>query len=815
MMRAGGEVERWLLEAALPLWWQRGADRVNGGFHDSLALDGTAVIGPRRARSIARMVYSWCEAPRLGWCGPWREAAQHALADLKAHFIRADGTVRAAVSASGTPHDDRFDLYEQAFALLAFASAHSAFGASAGWREAAVTLRTTLATHFHHPLGGYREDRDGAILPLRANPHMHLLEAALAWMSSDRDPDWRALADEIATLCLTRFIDPATGALRELYDNDWTPSPGVEGRLCEPGHHYEWAFLLDRWARLTGGARPTAVSQLIAFADRHGCDHDRGVVVNAVLDDGTIHDPVARLWAQAERIRAYAVTGRSEQEIASAVLALRRYLATPTPGLWFDQLGANGVLVQEPARATSLYHIIGAVAALDAACSAPSGQAGPPPPGGGRSTAEGGRVGVKMLRHGQGAAKVHPTLARNASPPSPSRGGWTAAQPFTSDGPAPDVGTPRRVVYLVTEDWYFVSHRLPMARAARAAGFEVHVATRVDHHGDAITAEGFHLHPISWRRGSLDPRDLARVVREVRALYRRIAPDLAHHVALPATVVGSLAATGLPVVCLNAMTGLGTMFSGDGTKVRVVRAALTAALRRLLRRERAAVLVQNDDDRALIAGLGVDPARIALIPGSGVDVTRLRPAPEPEGPVTVAFVGRLLESKGVRTLIAAFDLLAARGRDIALLVAGTPDPGNAGSLTAEEIAAWTQRPNIRHLGFVEDVAGLWARAHIAVLPSDREGLPLSLLEAAACGRPIVATDVPGCRAIARAGVNGLLVPRGDAVALADAIARLADDPALRARLGAASRAMVEQEFASDRIGPAVVALYEQLLAAKS
>jgi mannose/cellobiose epimerase-like protein (N-acyl-D-glucosamine 2-epimerase family) len=746
MSEPGVELERWLLETALPLWWQRGADRVNGGFHDAIALDGTPVVGARRARSIARMAFSWCEAGRLGWRGPWREAAQHALAYLRDRFITADGTALAAVDPAGCPHDGRFDLYEQAFALLAFASAHAALGADAGGRDAAVALRTTLDRCYRNPHGGYREDREGARLPLRANPHMHLLEAALAWMAVDQDAAWRRMADDIATLCLTRFIDPATGALQEFYASDWSPAPGVEGRICEPGHHYEWAFLLDRWARLTDRAPPAAVARLIAFADRHGCDRRRGVVVNAVLADGTLHDPVARLWAQAERIRAYAVTGRGDVEMAASVAALQRYLATATPGLWFDQLDASDAFVNEPARATSLYHIVGAVAALAQAT------------------------------------------------------------------PATRAGTLRRVVYLVTEDWYFISHRLPMARAARAAGFEVHVATRVDRHGAAITAEGFHLHPISWRRGSLDPRDLVRVVREVRALYRRIAPDVAHHVALPATVVGSLAATGLPIACVNAMTGLGTVFSGDGAKVRLVRTALTAALRRLLRRERAAVLVQNLDDQALIEGLGVDAARIALIPGSGVDVERLVPAPEPDGPVTVAFVGRLLESKGVRTLAAAFDLLAARGRDIVLLIAGLPDPGNAGSLTADEIAAWAERPNIRHLGFVDDVAGLWARAHIAVLPSDREGLPLSLLEAAACGRAIVATDVPGCRAVARAGVNALLVPRGDAAALADAIARLADDPALRARFGAASRALAEQEFSSDRIGRDVVALYERLLA---
>jgi glycosyltransferase involved in cell wall biosynthesis len=368
------------------------------------------------------------------------------------------------------------------------------------------------------------------------------------------------------------------------------------------------------------------------------------------------------------------------------------------------------------------------------------------------------------------------------------------------------------VVYLVTEDWYFISHRLPMARAARGAGFEVHVATRIDRHGAAIKAEGFHLHPISWRRGSLDPRDLVRVVREVRTLYRGLAPDLAHHVALPATVVGSLAATGTPIICVNAMTGLGTMFTSDTAKVRVTRAALTLALRRLLRRSRSTVLVQNLDDRAMIERLGVTGERIALIPGSGVDTKTMVPSPEPAGPITIAFVGRLVESKGIRPLLAAHERLSQRGRDIRLLIAGTPDPANPASIPPQEIHAWSKRPGVTHLGFVTDIAALWASAHIAVLPSHREGLPLSLLEAAACGRPLIATDVPGCRAIVRPEVNGLLVPLEDAEALAAAIDRLAGDGELRRRFGTASRELVEREFSARRIGRDVVELYRRLLA---
>src|SRR5262249_10774679 len=152
----------------------------------------------------------------------------------------------------------------------------------------------------------FHEDRNGR-LPQCANPHMHLLESALAWIAIDDDPAWRRMADNIATLAQEKFIDPASGALREFFAADWSPAPGVAGCICEPGHHYEGALLLDRWARLPGRSRPAAVSRLIAFADRHGIDARRGVAIGAVLNDGTIHDPVARLWAQAERIRAYLV----------------------------------------------------------------------------------------------------------------------------------------------------------------------------------------------------------------------------------------------------------------------------------------------------------------------------------------------------------------------------------------------------------------------------------------------------------------------------------------------------------------------------
>lgn len=367
------------------------------------------------------------------------------------------------------------------------------------------------------------------------------------------------------------------------------------------------------------------------------------------------------------------------------------------------------------------------------------------------------------------------------------------------------------LVYVVTEDWYFLSHRLPMARAARAAGYDVHVVTHVNKGRDAIEAEGFAVHSVVWRRGSLNPLDFVSNIRAVRRVYRAISPALVHNVALQSTVVGSLAAEGLPFVRLNALAGLGFSFTSANLKARLVRPVLRALLRHVLGSSRAAVLVQNPDDRTLVLGLGIAPGNIFMIGGSGVETDHLLPLPEPAGEVTAAFVGRLLDDKGVRSLVEAHAILAQRGTPVRLLIAGDPDPANPVSIPPDEIAGWARRPGIEVLGHVGDIRDVWRRAHIAVLPSRREGLPKSLLEAAACGRPIVATDVPGCREVARPGLNALLVPADDAPALADAIGALAADAALRRSYGAGGRELVVREFSADKIGRDVVALYGQLL----
>jgi glycosyltransferase involved in cell wall biosynthesis len=374
----------------------------------------------------------------------------------------------------------------------------------------------------------------------------------------------------------------------------------------------------------------------------------------------------------------------------------------------------------------------------------------------------------------------------------------------------PDGGAPR-LLYIVTEDWFFLSHRLPMARAAKTAGFEVHVATNVADGAAAIAREGFILHAVPFARGRLSPSATLATIRAVRRLHRELVPDLVHHVALQATILGSLAALGRRVARINAITGLGYSFISDSPKARVVRSIIGTLLRLLVDRPRSVALVQNPDDRDLLARLGIAAERIVLIPGSGVDVDRLHPTPEPAGPITLGFVGRLLDDKGIRVLVAAHRQLRAKGLDIALLIAGTPDPANPASVPQAEAEAWGREPGISWLGHVDDIATVWARAHIAVLPSRREGLPKSLLEAAACGRPMVATDVPGCREVALPGKTGFLVPPDDAAALAAAIEVLARDAGLRARYGGAARTLAEERFADGAIGRAITELYLRLV----
>jgi glycosyltransferase involved in cell wall biosynthesis len=373
-----------------------------------------------------------------------------------------------------------------------------------------------------------------------------------------------------------------------------------------------------------------------------------------------------------------------------------------------------------------------------------------------------------------------------------------------------------KLVFLVTEDWYFCSHRLPVARAARDAGFEVIVATRVCDHGDAIRGEGFRLLSLPWRRRGDGFAGAVRAVLAIAALYRRERPDLVHHVALKPVVFGGLSlrlafptGAGRPAT-IAAVAGFGSVFGAATIFGRVKRRLLGRVLRHLIGRGR--IIVQNPDDRAALAGSGIEPARLVLIRGSGVDVGHFAPLAEPAGPaVTVALVGRMLRCKGVPDTAAAVRRLRDRGLAIDLLLAGPIDPDNRDSLDDRDLATLAATPGVAWLARVADVREVWRRAAIAVLPATGEGLPKALLEAASCARPMVAADAPGCREIVRDGETGLLVPPGDIEALADALARLAADPARRRAMGAAARALVEREFGDERVARDTLTLYYSLM----
>jgi len=363
---------------------------------------------------------------------------------------------------------------------------------------------------------------------------------------------------------------------------------------------------------------------------------------------------------------------------------------------------------------------------------------------------------------------------------------------------------------VANEDYAFLMHRLPMARAARDAGYEVHVATNVNAGAPAIAAERFVLHPIPFRRGGLSPATALPTVRAIRAVEAAIRPDVVHHSGLQSSVLGSLAALGRATPVVNAMTGLGYIFTSASWRSRLLKQGMLGLLPRLMNRASSCVLVQNPDDRDALQAMGVRADKITLIPGSGVDTDRFQPLPEPEGPIAFGFAGRLLTDKGIRALVAAHRRLRQQGHDHQLVIAGSPDPANPASVSSEEVEAWRREPGITLLGQIKDIAELWRRCHIAVLPSHREGLPVSLLEAAACGRPLISTDAPGCREIAIDGQTGLSVPIEDAEALAKAMAQLAASPELRARYGRAARQLVEDRLSAKIIGRSVVALYDRL-----
>lgn len=366
-----------------------------------------------------------------------------------------------------------------------------------------------------------------------------------------------------------------------------------------------------------------------------------------------------------------------------------------------------------------------------------------------------------------------------------------------------------KLLFVVTEDWYFVSHRLPLAGAARRAGFDVAVATRFNNHRKAIEDAGLRAIPFAMNRRGVNPVALLREAVELAGIFRRERPDIVHHVALRPVVVGGLAARMVGVSgVVSAVTGLGFLFT-DGGRLPWVRRALQRVLPWLL--SKGLTIVQNEDDARQLATFGLGSDRLRLIPGAGVDTKRFAPVATSAADIPVVMMAsRLLRDKGITEFVEAARML--RGRDARLVLVGAIDADNPTSISDAELERWLAEGVVEWWGHSEDMAATLVRATVVCLPSYyREGLPLVLLEAMACGKACIATDMPGCRAAVHHEDNGLLVPTKDVAALAAAIRRLLDHPDERQRMGARGRQRAVEEFSQERVIGDTLAIYREVL----
>lgn len=373
---------------------------------------------------------------------------------------------------------------------------------------------------------------------------------------------------------------------------------------------------------------------------------------------------------------------------------------------------------------------------------------------------------------------------------------------------------PPRLLLVVNAAWFLISHRLPLAEAARRAGYDVHIATGAATADEVQLLEkaGLTFHSLGLKRASGNPFHNAALLLQLFRLYRSVRPSIVHHVTIKPVILGTLVARILRIpAVVNAVSGLGYSFSSTEGRRKSLRHLVGLAYRVCLNHPRMTVIFQNVDDRLdFLRWTGIKSLNYVLIAGSGVDINRFHPTPEPSGIVRVVIAARMLRDKGLVEFAMAIGSLRARGVLVEGLMAGSLDPENPENLTVSELRALETQYGVRWIGHCSDVANLFSSTHIVCLPSYREGLPKALIEASAAGRAIVTTDVPGCRHVVEDGVTGLLVPARQVEPLADSIGRLIADPGLRSRLGAAARARAEAKFGIDQIVSETLHLYSRM-----
>ena len=371
-----------------------------------------------------------------------------------------------------------------------------------------------------------------------------------------------------------------------------------------------------------------------------------------------------------------------------------------------------------------------------------------------------------------------------------------------------------RILFVDNDVNSFYAYRIEMARAAREAGFDVHIAAPKGKASETLLSEGFRFHNVPMTRSGLHPwKELATIVTLFR-LYRKLQPDLVHHLRLKPVLYGGLAAYGARVpAVVGLLTGLGYVFIAETRKANVIRQLVTLSCKVAFRHGNQRIIFQNPDDQFVFVENKILPARqTALIKGSGVDVSVYLPTPERDGVPLAVLASRMLRDKGVGEFVDAARSLRHAGVSARFVLVGETDPGNPTAISAEQLREWADSGVVEWWGHKANMKDVLAQAHIVCLPSLREGVPKVLIEAAACGRAIVTTDAPGCREIVRNGENGLLVPVRDSRALAEALRLLIENAPLRATMGSKGRELVVREFSVERVVQETLGVYRDLLA---
>ena len=384
------ELLLWLKRDALPLWETHGVDRVLGGYYESIAFDTTRQAFEshgeiRRGRVVARQMFVFNAGRILGWDAKHADPLHHGCKFLFSHMLSDDGLFHTAVDAESRTPNGSFSLYEWAFYLFALAKAHRTLASDFPILKTASLGLKRLRQGWGKANGGFEESRPPSV-PLKSNPHMHMLEAALAWVDATehlpaQQTVWVNLAQELIDLCLSRFLDPRSGALREFFDESWRPMPDDSGKIVEPGHQFEWGWLLLQWAASAHCADASrqrvrqAAKQLVDIGERWGVDPARGVAFNELWDDMRPKDAAAKLWPQTERVKAWcavlegattpADADAAGRNLSKAILGMQRYLQYHPPGLWQEVLRADDTFTREHTKASSFYHVVCAIETLD------------------------------------------------------------------------------------------------------------------------------------------------------------------------------------------------------------------------------------------------------------------------------------------------------------------------------------------------------------------------------------------------------------------------------------------------------------------